>query len=202
MPVDVAKMRALAERLANAGVWSVPTLIQPERDVPRDDDISRRLASDELRHVPADGRTFWENQTRRAAARMDDDDWTLIAAGRAHRMMMVQALRAARVPVLAGTDTPNPFVVPGFSLHDELELLVEAGLSPADALAAATREAARFMDAADWGTIAAGQAADLVMLDANPLERISNTRAIAGVMIRGKWIGPEERSKMLTKLRH
>lgn len=138
--------------------------------------------------MPEDGRKQWEAQARRVAARMDEDDWKLVSAGRAHRLMLVDAFHKAGVRLLAGTDTPNPFVVPGFSLHDELALLVEAGLSPAAALAAATREAARFLEASDWGTIAAGKAADLVLLDANPLDDIHNTRRIAKVILRGRAI--------------
>jgi imidazolonepropionase-like amidohydrolase len=201
MPVDTDRMAALGQRLAAARVWNVPTLLQPERELQRVEAISQRLASEEVGYIPADGRKQWESQARRVAARLDDDDWTLIAGGRAHRLMLVNAFHMAGVSILAGTDTPNPFVVPGFSLHDELELLVEGGLTPAQALAAATREAARFSEASDWGTIAAGKSADLVVLEANPLQRISNTRRIAGVVVRGRWIGLDDRAKMLAALK-
>jgi imidazolonepropionase-like amidohydrolase len=63
-----------------------------------------------------------------------------------------------------------------------------------------TREAARFSEASDWGTIAAGKSADLVVLDANPLQRMSNTRRIAGIVVRGRWIGPDDRAKVLAAL--
>jgi imidazolonepropionase-like amidohydrolase len=188
MPVDPERITSLARRVANAGVWSVPTLIQPQRELLRPEQIDDRLKLAEVRLMPEDGRKQWEAQARRVAARMDEDDWKLVSAGRAHRLMLVDAFHKAGVRLLAGTDTPNPFVVPGFSLHDELALLVEAGLSPAAALAAATREAARFLEASDWGTIAAGKAADLVLLDANPLDDIHNTRRIAKVILRGRAI--------------
>ncbi len=201
MPVDPAKMRSVAERLTAAGVWSVPTLIEPERGVLRDAAITELLQSEELRYIPADGRALWERQTRAAAQRMDEDDWKLIAAGRAHRMMLVQQFRAARVKLLAGTDTPNAFVVPGFSLHDELALLVEAGLSAGEALASATREAAAALDATDWGTIEEGKSADLVLIDGNPLQKISYTRAIAGVVRSGQWLDTGARNQKLQALR-
>jgi imidazolonepropionase-like amidohydrolase len=132
---------------------------------------------------------------------MDEDDWKLIAAGRAHRMMVVKAFHAAGVRMLAGTDTPNPFVVPGFSLHDELALLVEAGFTPAAALAAATRDAAGYVGASDWGTIQQGAAADLLLLDASPLEDINNTKRIAGIVVNGRWMGADERTALLERLR-
>ena len=186
MPLDPAKLRGIAQRLVKSGVRSVPTLIQPERETLRPEAITERLASDEVQRIPADGRKQWEGMARRVAARMDEEDWKLVAAGRANRLLVVGAFRAARVSLLAGSDTPNPFVVPGFSLHDELGLLVAAGLSPAEALAAATREAARFLKASEWGTIERGKIADLLLLHANPLERIANTRRLAAIVVRGR----------------
>jgi Amidohydrolase family len=92
----------------------------------------------------------------------------------------------AGVPILAGTDSGNPFCFPGFSLHDELALLVESGLTPLAALQAATRNAAIFMNAADrYGTVSKGKIADLVLLDANPVQDIHNTTKIAEVFLNG-----------------
>jgi imidazolonepropionase-like amidohydrolase len=199
-PIDPTRLRALALRHAKAGVWSVPTLMQPVRELLRDDEIASRLASEEVGYIPADGRAQWESMARRVASRIDEDEWKLVAAGAANRLQVVAAFHAAGVPLLMGTDTPNPFVVPGFSLHDELALAVRAGLSPLDALAASTREAARFV-AADWGTIEAGKAADLVVLDANPLDAIEHTRKINGVLLRGKWLSAGDRARLLGTLR-
>jgi imidazolonepropionase-like amidohydrolase len=91
------------------------------------------------------------------------------------------------VPLLAGTDAPMPEVYPGASLHDELALLVAAGLSPREALRAATLGAAEFLGiAADAGSIAVGKRADLVLLGADPLRDIGNTRRIEAVVLRGR----------------
>lgn len=90
------------------------------------------------------------------------------------------------VRILAGTDLAAGWVYPGFSLHDELELLVESGLTPGAAVRAATVEVARLFPDLEAGQIRAGQRADLVLLDANPLEDISNTRRIAGVVLLGR----------------
>jgi hypothetical protein len=93
----------------------------------------------------------------------------------------------AGVPLLAGTDTGNPYCFPGFSLHDELVLLVESGLTPLAALQAATRNAAIFMNAEDrYGSISKGKIADLVLLDADPLQDIRNTTKIAEVFFAGR----------------
>jgi imidazolonepropionase-like amidohydrolase len=91
------------------------------------------------------------------------------------------------VRMLAGTDIPEPYVVPGFSLHDELVLLVRAGLSPMQALQAATRNPAEALGAlSERGTVEPGKIADLVLLDADPLEDIGNTSRIATVILRGQ----------------
>ena len=110
-------------------------------------------------------------------------------AGAAHR---------AGVPLLAGTDCLNPYVFPGFSLHDELEHLVEAGLSPRRALQAATRDAAAFLGrSATAGTIAAGKVADLVLLDADPLADIGAIRRIDTVVAAGRVFGRAALDRML-----
>jgi len=99
-------------------------------------------------------------------------------------------LRRAGVPLLAGSDAGVAFSYPGFSLHDEIALLVEAGLSNGDALRAATLWPAEFLGAADsMGTVAPGKVADLVLLRADPLKDIQATREIDAVLLRGRVLG-------------
>ena len=115
---------------------------------------------------------------------------------------IIGAMRRAGVEFLAGTTTEEPtFTVPGFSLHDELALLVQAGFTPIEALQTATRNPGRFLGREhDFGTVAAGRMADLILLEANPLEDISNTRKIAAVVYGGKLFPRASLDAMLAKV--
>ncbi len=111
---------------------------------------------------------------------------------------IVRALHAAGARILAGTDAPMPLVYPGAALHQELELLVESGLSPADALRAATIWPAEFLGiAASSGSVAVGKRADLLLLDANPLQAISNTQRIESVVLAGRLLRRAELQALL-----
>jgi imidazolonepropionase-like amidohydrolase len=99
---------------------------------------------------------------------------------------MTRELARRKAVLLTGSDAGTPFVVPGASLHEELALMVEAGLSPLEALCAATVAPARFMKRADMGRIAPGAVADLVLLSGNPLDDIRNTRRVVGVYLNGR----------------
>lgn len=115
---------------------------------------------------------------------------------------LVGAMEEAGVPLVAGTDCNNPFVIPGFSLHDELAFLVRAGLTPMRAIQTATRDAARCLGIENQhGTVTAGKAADFVVLDANPLADITNTTRINAVVTRGRLIRSAEREQMLADVR-
>ena len=115
---------------------------------------------------------------------------------------MVNAMNSAGVRLLAGSGTPvGNFVWPGFSLHEELEWLVKAGLTPVEALQAATLNPARYLGKEkELGTVERGKLADLVLLDENPLEDIRNTQRIAAVMANGRYIDKSELQKMLSEL--
>jgi imidazolonepropionase-like amidohydrolase len=111
---------------------------------------------------------------------------------------LVTLLHKSSVGLLAGTDIAASILYLGFSLHDELALLVEAGLTPMEALQAATRNPARAMNRDDIGTVEAGKLADLVILSANPLDDIRNTVKIRAVVFNGQL---HERSSLDALLR-
>jgi len=114
------------------------------------------------------------------------------------RMKIVRAMQRAGVLLLAGSDTPNPYTFPGFSLHEELELFVEAGLTPLEALRTATVNPAKFLGKEkELGTIEKGKLADLVLLEADPLANITNTRQINAVIANGRFFSSAQLQKML-----
>lgn len=188
MPVDGARYDETAERLARAGVWTVPTLVERERAVADSGTVERWLAEPQMRFVSAGGIEYWKRQVERAAARMDEADWQLIERGAAQRARLVAALHAGGAPLLAGTDTPNAFLVPGHALIEELQAMVAAGIPPDAALATATREAARFLERLDQsGTIEPSKRADLLLVEGDPTSNIATLHRRVGVMAGGRW---------------
>jgi imidazolonepropionase-like amidohydrolase len=126
---------------------------------------------------------------------------TTLKSNRQKSLDIVGAMSRAGVELLAGTDTGTPYCIPGFSLHDELALFVRAGLSPLEALRTATYNPAKFFGMQDsMGTIEQGKVADLVLLEANPLEDIRNTKKIAAVVIGGKILKKAELKDILSRV--
>ena len=202
MPVDPASFNRAAALLADSEVWVVPTMVQSDRAIAPRATVEAWLATPELAYVDAGGRRFWESSATGQLDRMDAADWALIEAGRSNRLRLVGALDAAGAALLAGTDTPNPFVVPGFSLHDELANFEAAGIDRARILALATLGAAQFLETdGEVGTVEVGRRADLILLDANPLESLAALRNPAGVMVRGAWLPRETLTGMLDLIR-
>jgi hypothetical protein len=114
------------------------------------------------------------------------------------RLQLIKPIFDAGIPILAGTDFPNPYCLPGFGLHDELQWLVKAGLTPAQALQTATINPARYLELQNkYGTVSAGKIADLILLDENPLTNISNTQKIQTVFVHGKVLNKAALNNML-----
>jgi imidazolonepropionase-like amidohydrolase len=180
---DAATARAFAREAASRNVWFDPTLVVLYTQA-RKNERAIRLPP-ELKYVPPEGLEFEDGLPPKEHPTEAD-----IAEGRrtyARAVVTFRELVRAGAHFLAGTDTPVLPVVPGFGLQQELELLVDAGLAPLQAIAAATGNAASAMgQETTTGTIAAGKTADLVLLDADPLANIRNTRRIAFVVTRGR----------------
>jgi imidazolonepropionase-like amidohydrolase len=178
---DTAACNAMFKRFADAGTWHIPTLIQMRGAVAMDDPAI--VASPDLALVPAAVRKEWTDY--RTAAKPAE-----MRAGRAVYTAMLRAvgdMHRAGVRLLAGSDaSTEPYVVPGASLHQELALFVQAGLTPLEALRTATTDASRYAgdDPARIG-FRVGAPADIVLLTADPRRDIRNTRAIAWVVQRG-----------------
>lgn len=127
------------------------------------------------------------------------EDYELQKQGFSNELAIVRRMHRVGVEFLAGTDVGNPYCFPGFSLHDELQLLVETGFTPMEALQTATRNAARFMGREhDLGTVEPGKFADMVLLDGNPLQAIGNTRKIAAVIYGGRLFSRSALDEMLS----
>lgn len=187
--LDTAAIPYFARITADAGTYVTPTLAIYAAMIAQGENLDRELARPEVRYVPAalyDG-TWTRERNRRALSFSHPLRQRNLRAGLGFLRAMVMPMHRAGVPLLAGTDAPVPGAVPGFAMHDELRTLVELGLTPHQALRAATRNAAEYLHRNDFGAIQAGRRADLLLLTANPLEDIRHTRSIDGVMARGRW---------------
>ena len=188
--MDLARLPALAEATKRAGIYNSPTLALFEV-VASEGELPELRGRRELRYVPSSAVDAW------IQALLTGPLAQAPPAGK-HRFLelrrqVLRGLHAAGAPLLVGSDSPQLFMVTGFALHREMAAQVAAGLPPLAVLQAATRNAAAYFGESDqWGTVAAGQRADLLLLNGNPLEDIQLARAIAGVMVRGQWLPKSE----------
>lgn len=192
------KARLLFERLARRRTRMVPTLTMHDnlahaRTLGERDDPRRK-------YLPAAALAYLDIALNEVYLKgrdpSVDGQWAELFDA---QLRVVGELHRAGVPLMVGTDIATPGTIPGFSTHDELALLVEAGLSPMDALHAATAEPARYLGTRT-GRVAAGHAADLVVLDADPLRDIRNTQRIAGVLVRGRYLDRGAREQVLREV--
>ncbi len=193
---DDEKAAALFARFASHHTWQCPTLIVMRNIASLDDPAF--VGDARLKYMSRQLREAWDpanNPGLAARSREDYDHERRLLRTYLH---IIPSMKKAGVEFLAGTDTGGPFTFPGFSLHDELDLLVQAGFTPAEALRTATINPARFLhDDAANGSVAIGKNADLVLLDASPLDDIKNTQRIAAVVVRGRYLDRAELDGML-----
>jgi imidazolonepropionase-like amidohydrolase len=197
--IDQSRFATIVNRIKASGVAMVPTQILM-------DNYANDATGDELTALPEF--KYWVPQ-QVAAWRTNKNNYIAnppISREQrqefiALRRRYVKALYDAGVPFLLGSDAPQLWNVPGFSSHRELGAMVAAGLTPYQALRTGTVDVAKFMgEEGRAGVVRAGARADLMLLDANPLDAISNSLRINGVVVNGRWIGPDERARMLAAL--
>ena len=179
------KAAALFARLKQNGTWQCPTLTVLHNTAFIDDPA---LASDpRLKYIPARVKGAWDPTKDPRFKDRPPEGRELDKKSFPKKLEIVGAMQRAGVGILAGTDVLNPYCMPGFSLHDELAFLVQAGLTPMEALQSATIAPARFLGReADLGTVEKGKIADLVLLRESPLVDIHNTQKIEAVVVRGR----------------
>ncbi|HEX8691081.1 MAG TPA: amidohydrolase family protein [Longimicrobium sp.] len=185
--IDPAALADIVRRTREAGAWVVPTMALWEV-LFGTASLDSLVAYPELRYVPPQQVQAWTNAFRQ---RMASPQFDPILSARVidHRMRVLRALHEGGARILMGTDAPQQFSVPGFSLHRELTRMAAAGMSPYEILVTGTRNVGEYFKNQDRvGTIAPGQRADLVLLDADPLADVRNVSRIAGVMVRGRWL--------------
>jgi imidazolonepropionase-like amidohydrolase len=198
-----AAVDELAAKLASHGVWMVPTLVTTSTLLELFADAERVLARPEAvyyRDPLQQG--IWSFATRNlylpipaaSRAKLARDYWE-------HQRPLTRAFHAEGGKLLAGSDTILPGLVPGFALHRELRELVDAGLTPYEALRTATVLPFDYLGESDAaGTVAVGQRGDLLLVDANPLADVAAASRIAGVLVRGRWLGADEIAATLRRI--
>lgn len=197
------KIRTLATATAKAGTAVISTIEVYRGIADQITDLDRVLNRPEVAYVPHSLGSLqgWWTPNNVYASRFSKKDVPVFHYNYHVLERLLLAFQQGGVLLLAGTDTPTSAVVPGFSIHDELRDLVNAGLTPLQALQSATVNPAKFLDSmSDRGTIEQGKRADLVLLRQNPLEHIGNTASIAGVVRNGEFLSAVQIESTLRRM--
>jgi imidazolonepropionase-like amidohydrolase len=197
---DEKKIPAIAAATARAGVWNVPTESLFEHVASPALDADQMVDWPEMKYMPRATVDEWRSSKMELLSDTNYQPATALRAIRLRQQLII-ALHRAGAGLLLGSDSPQIFNVPGFSIHRELSVLVDAGLTPYEALRTGTANPARFFASEnEFGTVQEGLVADLVLLDADPLQDISNSGRIHGVMVNGRWLSKQEISRILADL--
>jgi imidazolonepropionase-like amidohydrolase len=189
-PLSDEAIAAAVQMTIDAGAWVVPTMVVWET-AQGVTDLDWAMNLSELKYMPQHIVDGWIQSHRN---RISNPQFNREAAENhiANRMRLLAALNDAGARILMGTDAPQWFSVPGFSIHLEVNRMVEAGMTPYEVYHTGTvRVGEYFADKDEFGTIAEGERADLLLVEANPLDDVANIQQRAGVMVAGRWI-PEE----------
>jgi imidazolonepropionase-like amidohydrolase len=192
---DSRKALALSAVFKKNQTWLCPTLIMRNNYAVLD---NKQLVNDmRLTYVKPSWQKRWTRMVNESG-NTPANEWSNRKKTVQKERELVGTMHKAGVNILAGTDDGNPFCFPGFSLHDELAMLVDAGLTPLEALQTATINPAKFLNRLHLlGTIEKGKLADLILLDANPLADIHNTTRIYAVLVNGRFVGRQDLDRIL-----
>jgi imidazolonepropionase-like amidohydrolase len=203
---DEALILPVAKRTREAGISVTPTFAFYDYFSLQvgDDTFQGLLKKPELKYVPRAIRGRGESATENSYRKqIPPDKFKTVRYIFAFQKKFVKALHDAGVRIMVGTDSSwnLHFVIAGFSVHEELRHFVDAGLTPYQALRAATINPAEFLQATnEFGTVSIGKRADLILVEANPLEDVTNASRRIGVMVRGRWLPEAELQRMLQAL--
>ncbi|HEY6147679.1 MAG TPA: amidohydrolase family protein, partial [Thermoanaerobaculia bacterium] len=196
-PLDEKKIPKAVALSREAGISVIPTLVAFHNIVRQATALPEYLRNPDLEFLSPAQRRQLEPERNTYANRFPKDVLPALSIDYEFQRKLVKALHEGGVPILTGTDV-SWLGVPGFSLIEEIENFQALGFSPFDALKAATADCARFLKGQDeFGTVAPGRRADLILLRHNPLDDVRNLRGLTGVMVRGRWIPNEERRRLL-----
>ncbi len=193
--IDESRIASLVAQTKAAGTWIVPTQVLIESWF-GPDDVEAMQKWPEMKYVDSEDLTQWVGVKRKNVEAFSADHRQRYIA---LRRKLIKALHDGGAGILLGSDAPQVWNVPGFSIHREIASYVASGLTPYQALATGTRNVAAHFNLDRAGTIDTGRLADLVLLDANPLQNIANTSKIAGVMVGGRWLSKSEIDKRLNE---
>ena len=191
--VDESGIPALVKASRGSGVWQVPTQVLLD-NLLNDEKTETMAAWPEMKYMQALELKGWIAAREKLQQVPADERRKLLTI----RRRLIKELHDAGVPFALGSDAPQLWNVPGFSVHRELQSLVAAGLTPYQALKTGTANIGQYFGTTD-GVVAAGRRADLLLLDANPLENIANSTRIAGVVLNGRWLPKGDIDKRLAE---
>lgn len=201
------RIAELAQLTAKSGTWSVPTMVLWDHFHNAKTGEAIRDSLPEVRYLPRSMVEQWVKSKNNRLRPPNNTPSGVGAFGQTGvrvmelRRKIFKALKAAKAPIALGTDSPQMFSVPGFSIHRELKLMVELGFTPYEAIESGTLKVAHYFGTlSETGTVAQGKRADLILLNANPLENIANTERRAGVMVNGRWFPESEIQERLEKI--
>ena len=195
---DSARAAGLAAHFVSHSTWQVPTLVLLR--YLQTSDESHWVTDARLKYVPVNLQRKWEQDRQAFLSGRSVENLAGWKVFFERNEELVRPFWLGGVRFLAGTDA-GPYIFPGSSLHEELALLVQFGLSPMDTIQSATSAAAAFLGKSrELGTVEVGKDADLLLLDADPLADIHNTQKIAGVVLDGKYLSREELDRMLRQV--